>query len=185
MQIFTGKLLFINQAPAGKKADSIVVKLMDGTDQRFYMTKGESKSLLQHKGAIVTVTVPKEGKPAEDGKVFLWTSKDNINIASEATPTVTEGSKGGGSVTSFKGRQFSEEEGTRISYQALAKVAVEAAVHNASLKKKEVTAKDIHDLTLGLLGFLFDKGLTKTVKNLGAQDDDENDILAEATKGDE
>lgn len=182
MQIFTGKLLFVNQAPAGKKADSIVVKLMDGTDQRFYMTKGESKSLIQHKGAIVTVTVPKEGKPSDDGKTFLWTSKDNINIASEATPTVTEGSSAGRK--GFTGNKFEDEnKSIQISYQALAKVAVEAAIHNASFKKKEVTADDIHTLTLGLLGKLFDKGLTNTVK--GLNDTESDDILGEAAGLDE
>lgn len=177
MQIFTGKLQFVNQAPAGKKADSIVLKLMDGTDQRFYMTKGEAKSLFDHKGAIITVTVPKEGKPGPDGKAFLWTSKDNINIASEA-PTSQS------TTTSVSGRP-EDLKSYSIGYQALAKVAIEAVVHNAALNKKLVTVDDVHTFTMGLLGKLFDKNLSKNVKNLNTEVDEgpTNDIEESLSEG--
>ena len=156
MQVFTGKLTFVNQAPAGKKADSIVIKLMDGTDQRFYMTKGESKALLDQKGAILTVTVPKDGKPGIDGKVFLWTSKEHINIASEAPVQQTSGSTG---------NQTQDLKSYSIGYQALAKVAIDAVVHNAALKKQPVTVEDVHTFTMGLLSKLFDRNLAKNIKN--------------------
>lgn len=155
MKMYTGKLIFINPAPAGKKADSIVLKLGDGTDQRFYLKKGETKSLMDFKNSVITVTVPQDPKPSPDGKIFLWTSKDNITVSSEApSSTAVAGNATGGH----------DNKQVLIGYQALAKIAVQIASHNATLGKREITPDEVHNLTVNLLGKLLDRGLSKSVE---------------------